>query len=77
MWMNLKKKMRWERRKNKYHTISPICGLYKAEFWEAEYNGGCQGVRGGEWTDVGQRVHTSSYEANKFWGRHVQHGDNC
>lgn len=28
-----------------------------------------------EWGDVGEKVHTSSWEINKFWGSNAEHGD--
>ena len=37
--------------------------------------GGCQRLELGEMGDVGQRVETSSYAMNKFWGSNVQQGD--
>lgn len=30
----------------------------------------------GETGEGGQREQTSSYKMRKFWGHHVQHGDN-
>ena len=34
---------------------------------------GVEGQR--KWRDVGQRVLTSSYKMNRFWGSDVQHDD--
>lgn len=28
-----------------------------------------------KWGDIGQRIISSSFEMNKFWGPNVQHGD--
>lgn len=41
-----------------------------------EQNSGCQDWGWGECEDVGQRVQTSSYNINEFWGSNVQHGNN-
>ena len=56
--------------------ISLTCGILKksqshrnrTEWW-------FPGAERWEKRDAGQRVQTSSYKINKFWGSNVQHGD--
>ena len=36
---------------------------------------GAKGWGWGKWGDIGQRVQTSSYKMNKFWGSNVQYSD--
>jgi len=55
-------------------VFSFTCGILKSQSHrKREENGGSQ--RLGNWGEVGQRVQTSSYNMNKFWGSKVQHGD--
>ena len=56
--------------KDKYCMISFVRGIKKADLRETETK--VVLTRGwGKWEDVGQRVHTSSYTMNKFWGSNL------
>lgn len=63
--------------KDKYCVISLICGILKkpnsqkqrVDWWSPGAER--QRKRG----DASQRVQTSSYKVNKFWGSNVQYGD--
>ena len=76
-WKKVADIMPSEIRQRKINTVwSHLLYVESKKVKLRQSSGGFQELgRRWEWGEFGQRVRTFSYEMNKFWGSHVQHGD--